>query len=603
MRIYTYFADMETKEKLKALRQAMQSHAIDAYVVFSNDPHQSEYLAPHWQNRTWLSGFDGSAGTLVVTADFAGLWTDSRYFLQAERQLRDSGIELQQLKIPHTPEYAAWLRDHLPRGATVGFDGGVVSIHTARHLERALAGKEIDLDTRFDLVDSIWTNRPALPAQPVFELPVSFAGESREDKLARLRKFLTDQELDYFLLIALDDVAWTLNLRGSDVDYNPVALSYLLVGRETTHWFGTVDQLTEAAATGLQAAGIVTHDYASLSHRIANLPAGSQIGVDPGQISVRLREACAEWHDLRHLDSPVRDWKGRKNTTEIAHWRNAMRRDGVALLRLYRWLRSELEQRPVSEVEVAERLSQFRGDQEHYRGESFSAIVGYGANGAIVHYRATPEHHALIRPEGILLLDSGGQYLDGTTDITRTFALGEPTPAQRRHFTRVLQGHIDLALARFPVGTCGAQLDSLARNPLWQDGLNYGHGTGHGVGFFLNVHEGPQSISANPRATNARRAFEAGMVTSNEPGYYREGEYGIRIENLVLCVADPDQEGWLRFDNLTLFPIERRLIDADLLSPGQLMYLNAYHARVADALGPLLTTEERDWLNEACAPL
>jgi Xaa-Pro aminopeptidase len=594
---------MDTKAKLRALRQAMREHFIDAYIVFSTDPHQSEYLAPHWQHRAWLSGFDGSAGTLIVTADYAGLWTDSRYFIQAERQLRGSGIELQKLKVPHTPEYEGWLREHLAPGSTVGFDGSVVSHRTAQRLERALGARQIDLESGFDLVGDSWPDRPPRPAEPVYELPVAFAGESREDKLARIRAFLAAEELDYYLLIALDDIAWTLNLRGSDVDYNPVALSYLLVGREKTFWFGASAQLTATAAAGLRAAEVTVHDYDALVSTLENLPAGRRIGVDPAQVCVDLRAVCDDWHEVVHTASPVRDWKGRKNATEIDHWRAAMRRDGVALLRLYRWLRTELEQGPVSEVAVAEQLARFRGEQEHYQGESFAAIVGYAGNGAIVHYRATPEHCALIRPEGILLLDSGGQYLDGTTDITRTFALGEPTAEQRRHFTLVLQGHIDLALARFPAGTSGAQLDILARNPLWRAGLNYGHGTGHGVGFFLNVHEGPQSISPNPRSAGAQRAFESGMVTSNEPGYYREGEYGIRIENLVLCVEDPEQKDWLRFENLTLFPIDRTLIDPALLTPPQLAYLDDYHAWVQEELSPLLEPAERAWLAAACAPL
>ncbi len=594
---------MDTKAKLRALRQAMREHFIDAYIVFSTDPHQSEYLAPHWQHRAWLSGFDGSAGTLIVTADYAGLWTDSRYFIQAERQLRNSGIELQKLKIPHTPEYEAWLGEHLAPGSTVGFDGSVVSHRTARRLERALGTRRIDLESGFDLVGDTWPDRPARPAEPVYALPATFAGESREDKLTRIREFLVAEELDYYLLIALDDIAWTLNLRGSDVDYNPVALSYLLVGRETAFWFGASAQLTDTAQAGLRAADVTVRDYDALVPTLENLPAGRRIGVDPAQVCVDLRAVCDGWHEVVHAASPVRDWKGRKNATEIGHWRAAMRRDGVALLRLNRWLRRELEQGPVSEVVVAEQLAAFRAEQEHYRGESFAAIVGYAANGAIVHYRATPEHYAMIRPEGILLLDSGGQYLDGTTDITRTFALGKPTAEQQRHFTLVLRGHIDLALARFPAGTSGAQLDVLARNPLWQAGLNYGHGTGHGVGFFLNVHEGPQSISPNPRSAGAQRPFEAGMVTSNEPGYYREGEYGIRIENLVLCVEDPERKDWLRFENLTLFPIDRALIDPSLLTPRQRDYLNEYHAWVREELSPLLGEEEREWLEAACASL
>ena len=592
-------------ERLRALRKAMVQHQISAYLVPSSDPHQSEYVAPRWETRAWLSGFDGSAGTLVVTHEEAGIWTDSRYFIQAEAQLAGTGVSLQKQRIPHAPEHVAWLAQHLKSGQRLGFDGRVVSLSQARLLKRKLTPKGIQLEASHDLAEMVWSDRPALPSSTIFDFGLQYAGAPREDKMARVREWLAQNELDAVVLTALDDIAWTLNIRASDVDYNPVCLSYLIIGKTTAQWFVGKERVGEELASAMSQAGVQLAAYDAIDDALRQFPASQRLAIDPAGLSFYHFELLAG-KDLAEHGSPITAMKAVKNETEIAHYRQVMRKDGVALLRLFRWLEQELQNRGVTEVEVAERLAQFRAQQPGYQGESFGAIVGYKGNGAIVHYRAMPDTCATLRQEGILLLDSGGQYLDGTTDITRTVALGPVTDDQRRHFTLVLKGMIALARAKFPRGTGGAQLDTLARQYLWQDGLNYGHGTGHGVGFFLNVHEGPQGFATSAVTSRGRTAFEPGMVTSNEPGFYRTDHYGIRIENLILCVANEttDYGEFLRFEDLTLFPIDQRLIDKKLLNQEEKDWLNDYHQQVWEQLSPLLDNDDEvNWLRKQCNPL
>lgn len=591
-----------TTTRLAALRQAMQQHRLDAYLIPSSDPHQSEYVAPRWDMRAWLSGFTGSAGTLIVTPDRAGLWTDSRYFLQAETQLAGTGIDLQKLNVPHAPEHQDWLAQQLPTGARLGLDGRVVALAQARALAQRLAAKGVELVTEYDLPGDIHPSRPPVPATSVFDFPASFAGESRAQKLVRIRQWLTDHQADAVLLIALDDIAWTLNVRASDVAYNPVCVSYLLVGQDYATWYLGAERVDATLLAALKNDGVAATDYAAIAPTLMALPDATRLCIDPNLLSCHFHQLLTG-KALVEIESPVAAMKAIKNDTEIAHWRQAMRKDGVALLRLFRWLSATLAQRGVTEVEVAEQLAHYRSQLPDYFGESFPAIVGYEANGAIVHYHAEPDRCATLAPRGILLLDSGGQYRDGTTDITRTVALGATTPEQRRHFTLVLKGMIALSVARFPEGTGGAQLDTLARQYLWQDGLNYGHGTGHGVGFFLNVHEGPQGFAPSAVTSRGRTAFRAGMVTSNEPGFYRSGQYGIRTENLMLCVEDQrtDFGTFYRFDTLTLFPIDRQLMDFSLLTADEIAWINAYHAEVHAGISPLLAdADELDWLREQC---
>lgn len=593
---------MTIPERISALRHAMEQHGIDAYLVGSADPHQSEYVATHWQSRQWLSGFDGSAGTLVVTQREARLWTDSRYFIQAETQLAGTGIELMKLNVPHTPEHLGWLADHLKPGQTLGYDGQVVSVKAAERIEKKLADIGVTINPDHDLLSDVWTDRPPLPATSPFEHPRDFLVQYRETKLKKMRDFLGDEGLDYYLVIGLDEIAWLLNVRANDVDFNPLCLSYLLVNRNGATWFVGSERIGTDMAEAMAAENIALAEYDDLLPELYRIGASNQpIGMDPNLASLAVYRA-AGGPTIIQIDSPIAAWKAIKGPEGLAHIRTAMARDGLALLRLRRWLTQEGIAKGVDEATIADRLAAFRAEGDHYFGESFPAIVGYRGNGAIVHYRAHHGDCAKIEAEGLLLLDSGGQYFDGTTDITRTFALGSPSVEERLHFTLVLQGHIDLAMARFPVGTTGVQLDVLARLPLWQNQLNYGHGTGHGVGYFLNVHEGPMSISPNPRAAGPKVPLRPGMVISNEPGYYAAGQHGIRVENLVAVRKEKD--GWLSFETLTVFPIERQLIQKELLSPRQRQWLNDYHAQVETALENLVETpEEREWLADACAPI
>lgn len=594
----------KSPEKIQALRAVMARHQMAAYLIPSSDPHQSEYVAPRWQTRFWLSGFSGSAGTVLVSMEAAGLWTDSRYFIQAEEELAGSGIELQRQKVPHAPEHVDWLASHMQSGSKLGFDGRVVSLATARYLERKLSPKGIQLEASHDLPGTFWEDRPEMPESEIADFSEAYAGKSRQEKLALIRTWLENNNADAVLLIALDDIAWTLNIRASDVDYNPVCLSYLLVRQDSAQWFVGTERVNETLQKKLDAAGVEVEDYTAVETQLHRFPASKKLAVDPATLSFYFYELLSG-KDLKELPSPVTSLKSIKNETEIRHYREVMKKDGVALLRLFRWLDETLKTRGVTEVEIGSQLAAFRAMQPNYRGESFSAIVGYKGNGAIIHYHALEESCSTVQAEGILLLDSGGQYLEGTTDITRTVAMGDPSMEQRQHFTLVLKGMIALSRARFPRGTSGAQLDTLARQFLWQEGLNYGHGTGHGVGFYLNVHEGPQGFATSAVTSRGSTAFLPGMVTSNEPGFYRTGEYGIRIENLILCVEGKSTVygDFLCFETLTLFPIDRRLLQFDMLTEEETAWLNNYHQQVLDGMLPLLNDDERSWLRQQCQPI
>ncbi|MCB0559175.1 MAG: aminopeptidase P family protein [Lewinellaceae bacterium] len=590
---------INVKEYLVALRREMQESHLDAFIIPSQDPHQSEYVADHWKARAWLSGFTGSAGVAVVTADHAGLWTDSRYFIQAEQELKGGPFELHPLKVPHAPEHIDWLLENLPQGSTVGCDGNIFSVAQVNHLRRKLGNKGIRIAYQEDLIGRIWKGRPPLPRDPAFELEESYAGQSRAEKIGLIRQRMKRGE--YYLVATLDDIAWALNIRGADVEYNPVCISYLLAGHKTVYWFVHKEKVPAELRQRLKEDGVQLRPYEEMEAFLKELDQDSPVLYDPDSTSINLYEALEEeqWKSSNNL---IRPMKAIKNETEVKHIREAMRKDGVALLKLYRWLEAELQNRTVSEYELAQQLAAFRKAQGNYFGESFAAIVGYAANGAIVHYKPEPDTCAAIRPEGILLLDSGGQYRGGTTDITRTTAFGDSTQEQRRNYTLVLKGHIALSRAVFPEGTAGVQLDILARMHLWREGLNYGHGTGHGVGFFLNVHEAPQGFTPNPRGERGETAFLPGMLTSNEPGYYKSGEYGIRIENLELCVEQTSGESgrFFAFEPLTLFPIDLKLAETELLTQEEKGWLNDYHRKVLKELTPLLNDDEHDWLAEKC---
>jgi Xaa-Pro aminopeptidase len=592
--------------RLAALRAAMQQHGVAAVLVPSADPHLSEYLPEHWQARAWLSGFTGSAGTLIVSREHAGLWTDSRYFSQAEQQLAGSGVTLMKLRVPHVSEHLEWLQQHLHKGDVLAAAGDSLALTTQRQIERRLAETGASLRTDLDLPGAIWPDRPALPQAPVVAHDPAYAGIPRADKFARLRKAMHKLRATHHLLSSLDDIAWLTNLRGSDVECNPVFLAHLLVhadGRATL--FVNRAKLSDALVASLAADGIGIADYASITSTLHELGAADRLLLDSGKVVAFISAAIAPAVHRIEAANPSTAFKAIKNAAELAHIREVMRRDGAALVRGFRRLEQRLAAgMALTELDVDTLLYEERSAQPGYVGESFATIAGYQANGALPHYRATPESHSALQAKGLLLVDSGGQYLGGTTDITRVLALGETTPEQRRDATLVMKGMIALSRARFPKGASGPQLDALARAPLWASCMDYGHGTGHGVGYFLNVHEGPHSIRP-PVTGGALVALEPGMISSIEPGLYKPGRHGIRHENLAVVVeAEQTEFGEFHaFETLTLCPFDRRALEPSLLNPEERAWLDDYHASVRAALSPLLEDADLEWLNRHCAPL
>lgn len=585
-----------TEERLAALRAQMKNNGIDAAIIPQADPHMSEYIASHWQARRWLSGFNGSAGTLVVPAAApAMLWTDSRYFLQAEAQLEGSEIQLMKEGLPETPTIEEWLTAHLQAGATVGVDGMLFSTGAMRSLRAALKSRGILLDTGFDPLPAIWADRPALPKCAVFVHEEKYAGRSAADKIADALEEARRHGADAVFVSALDQTAWLLNIRSRDVKYNPVATAFTYLGPEGNLLFIDRDKVGDDVAAYLASQGVQTRPYGSVTDFAASLSTQRRVLLDPASTAYGIMEAFGD--RAVESTSPLAMPKACKNEVQIAGVREAMRRDGAALVHAV----MELERRlgageTVTEMDVAEILLRHRSAMPLFFDESFGTIAGYGPHGAIVHYEADEVSNATLRPEGLLLIDSGAQYLDGTTDITRTICLGDPTQQERADFTLVMKGHIALATAIFPEGTCGTQLDALARQYLWQHGLSYLHGTGHGVGHFLNVHEGPQSIRLN----YVPAPLTPGMITSNEPGLYRAGVHGIRCENLVLTVPAFDTEfgRFYKFETLTLFPFDTRLLATEMMTEDELTWINRYHAHVYDTLAPALDESARAWLKE-----
>ncbi|MEM9884611.1 MAG: aminopeptidase P family protein [Bacteroidota bacterium] len=592
---------MNTAQNLHALRQAMIMWEIDAYIIPSSDPHQSEYVADHWKVREWLSGFDGSAGTLVVTQDWAGLWTDSRYFLQAEQQLAGSGIALMKKEVGKGLEYDEYLAEKLTAGSIVGLDGRLFSVFQLQLMEETLSLAEIEIAINSFLIESIWLKRPLLSDAPIVVHDLKYAGQSRVEKLSEIRAKMREMDADVYLVAALDEIAWLFNLRGSDTAFNPVFYAYASITKFETYLFVDAKKLSNVLQNQLAMDQIQIKAYGDFQNFIAKVAEEKVVLYDDKTLSAIHYIAIKS--DFQIELNLIKRLKATKNEVQLAHLRKTMEKDGFALLKTFRWLEQELSKRTVSEYELGVQIAHFRSQQSHYREESFHPIVGYEANGAIVHYRATEKVAAAIQNKGILLVDSGGQYLDGTTDITRTVALGTPSDAQKHHFTLVLKGHIALARICFPAGTSGHQLDVLARQALWKQHLDYGHGTGHGVGFFLNVHESPPGISPSASSSGERSEFLSGMIVSNEPGYYETGEYGIRIENLILCVKDQESEQYgtfLKFETLSLFPIDQQLIDFDLLDQEEINWLNNYHQEVYVRLLPYLNTREQEWLKNKC---
>ncbi|MFK7946143.1 MAG: aminopeptidase P family protein [Saprospiraceae bacterium] len=586
-------------KRLSDLRTLMQTYNLDAYIIPNTDPHQSEYITEHWRSMTWISGFDGSAGTLAVTNDFAGLWTDTRYFLQAEQQLAGSGVELVKLEAQGRAEYIDWLANNLKEGSEVGIDGKLFSIAQIAMMRKKFEAKGINLVACDDLIKVIWNDRPAIPANPIFIHDIIYAGKTRTEKIAQVREKMTEKNVNFHLLTALDDIAWLLNIRGNDVQCNPVAICYCLITPTNVQLFINPKKVTYEVSQILKTDGIELLDYLKIEAALKGLPKDTRILLSQHQVSHWLHSAIPTGTQLGFSPSIPHYAKAIKNEVEIGHFRKVMEKDGVAMVRFFKWLEENIGKERISELSAAKKLESFRAEQQHFVGNSFDAISGYKGHGAIIHYRVTPETDWEMTADGVYLLDSGGQYLDGTTDITRTVTLGNPTDEEKTAYTSVLKAHITLDLAHFPEGQAGRHLHAICKQHLWNQGLDYGHGTGHGVGFFLNVHEGPQRISDG---ANSNVPFEVGMVTSNEPGNYIEGKYGIRIENLILTTPS-EYEGFLKHETLTLCPIDKQLIDTNLMTNVEISWLNDYHQMVFNRLSPLLNEEEVEWLREKCAVL
>jgi Xaa-Pro aminopeptidase len=600
----------QIRVRIDALRGRMRERGLSTWIALSSDPHLSEYLPQRWQARRWLSGFAGSVGTLVVTADFAGLWVDSRYWVEAEGRLAGTGIQTVKASAATGIALFEWLAQNVEGGSKIGVDGACLGLALARSLQSAVEKRGAQLVTDLDLLDEIWSGRPALPDAAVVDRDGAYEALSRRDKLARVREQMQACGAQWHWVSSLDDIAWLLNLRGSDVPYNPVFLAHCLVGLDEVRLFVGPAKLAPPLRERLRADGIAVAAYEEASAALRALRAGDALLVDPRRVTWAMVQAVAPGVRLVEQINPSTLLKSRKSDAEIAHVRATMALDGAALCRFFHWLEQALERREtITELTIDERVTAERARQPGYVSRSFGTIAAFNANGAAPHYSATPESHAVICDsrgcgDGLLLIDSGGQYEGGTTDITRVVAIGRPSAEQCRDFTLVLKGMIQLSMAQFPRGTRSPMLDSLARAPIWAAGVDYGHGTGHGVGYFLNVHEGPQAISPH-LPPDPPTAMEPGMITSNEPGIYRPGRWGVRIENLLATVPALDGEfgEFLRFETLTLCPIDRRCIDRDLLRADESAWLDGYHRTVERRLAPLLEGDTLGWLRRACRPL
>lgn len=585
---------MNINKRLAALREFMGEKGLHAFIIPSTDSHLSEYPASHWASREWISGFTGSAGTVVVTREKAGLWTDSRYFLQGAKELEGADIELFKEGLPSTPSIEEWLTTELGKGEYVGIDGTVYAAKEAMNLTHKLNMKGLHLISDYDPFSKIWNDRPEIPTNTIFVLPEKYAGEAAHKKIARICDAVEKNGAESLLVASLDTIAWIFNIRGNDVKCNPVAVSYAYVSKEETVLFINPKKLTSEISDYLKAEGVTIAEYDKVFDYVSKLK--TPVCLDANKVTFKLYNTIPDGCRIIDMPSPADLMKSIKNDTEVQGIRNAMERDGVALVRFFMWLEKAVPGGNVTEIMIPEKLVEYRSQQKNFVGESFDTISGYGPNGAIVHYHVSNESSLAVKPEGLLLVDSGAQYFDGTTDITRTLAVGPLTDQMKKDYTMVLKGHINLATAIYPQGTRGSQLDILARKALWDEGLNYLHGTGHGIGHFLNVHEGPQNIRMNENPTT----LQPGMVTSNEPGLYRAGQYGIRIENLIRTKHEMTTEfgDFYSFETLTLCPIDTTPIVKEMLTEKEIIWLNEYHKFVYDRLSPLLTEDEKQWLKE-----
>ena len=585
------------RTRIQQLRLVLQRDQVAALLVPSSDPHLSEYLPLRWKGREWLSGFTGSVGTLIVTADFAGVWVDTRYWAQAEVELAGTGIELMKIPTGASQLHVDWLAANVIAGETIAVDGAVLGLAAARILEQAIKGRGITLRTDYDPLTEVWPERPSLPAAAVYEHLAPHAVTSRAEKLATLRKSMAAAGAHWHFISTLDDIAYLFNLRGADVNFNPVFLAHALIGEHGATLFVADGKVPDAVRAALAQDGVALAPYAQATAALAALPDGACLLLDPRRITLGLRSAVPAQVCVAEAINPTTFSKSRKLETEAVHVRAAMEQDGAALCEFFAWLEGALGHEVITELTIDEKITAARARRPGFVCPSFSTIAGFNANGAMPHYKATPESHATIAGNGLLLIDSGGQYLGGTTDITRVVPVGSITAEHRRDFTLVLKGTLALSATRFPRGTKSPMLDAIARAPIWSAGIDYGHGTGHGVGYFLNVHEGPQVIAASAMP-DAHTAMEPGMITSIEPGIYRPGKWGIRIENLVMNSAPETTEfgEYLRFETLTLCPIDTRCIDLDLMRADEISWLNAYHATVRARLAPHVTGAAKAWL-------
>ncbi|MGN9163707.1 aminopeptidase P family protein [Tissierellaceae bacterium HCP3S3_D8] len=587
---------MSIDERLKSLRKLMKDRGITAYIVPTADPHQSEYVADHYKSRAWISGFTGSAGTVVVTEEDAILWTDGRYFIQAESQLKGSEYKLFKMGIPGFPSYIEWLQDNLKDGETIGFDGRIYSQSAFEELEEKFKNKDIKFVYEYDLVGEIWSNRPEIPKRDVFIHEVKYTGLTGKEKIQRVRGIMDKKGADYFLIGSLDDIAWLYNIRGRDIVNNPVTISYGLVSMDGAYIFVDRDKINGEVERFLEENGVEVREYKEVVDVVGDIRKGSTVLLDKSRINRWLYDVIPEGcRIIDEMDITTR-LKGAKNEVEIKNQRNAYIKDGVALTKFLYWLDSNIGKIKITELSAGKKVEEFREEQDLYIEPSFGTISAYGANAAMAHYSADEDSNAVLQEKGLYLVDSGGQYLDGTTDITRTIALGDISDEEKRDFTLTLKGHINLNSARFLEGTTGYQLDIICRYPLWKEGIDFKHGTGHGVGFLLNVHEGPHRISSVPNNI----ALEKGMVVSIEPGVYKAGKHGIRIENIVVVDRDIETESgqFMKFETLSLAPIDLKAVDPSLLSQEEKDWLNNYHRNVYDKISPYLAEEEKTWLKE-----
>lgn len=583
------------KERIATLRQFMKAHKLAAFIIPTTDPHLSEYTASHWESRKWISGFTGSAGTIVITDKNAGLWTDSRYFLQAAEQIAGNDIQLFKEGLPGTPSITEWLCKTLKPNDCVGVDGQIFSVTEIERIKKELEICRISLNTEFDPMDELWKDRPDMPQAPAFIHLIQYAGKSCIEKVSEIRNAMAQNDADGLLVSALDEIAWTLNLRGSDVKCNPVVVSYLIITRQDIIYFIAPEKITQEVKEYLHSQGVTIKGYTELCDYLNSCQL-KKLQLNPVSTNYAAYSSINPDCQILCEKSPIALLKAIKNEQEIQGIHAAMVRDGLALVRFLRWLEQAVPAGNETEISIDNKLHELRAEQEFYMGESFDTIAGYKEHAAIVHYSATPESDAALHPEGFLLLDSGAQYLDATTDITRTIALGSLTEEEKKDYTAVLKGHIQLAMCKFPHGTRGAQVDILARLALWKSGMNFLHGTGHGVGVFLSVHEGPQSIRMNENPV----ILLPGMLTSNEPGIYKGGRHGIRIENLVLVCEDQETEfgTFYKFETVTMCPIDTTGIIKTMMTQEEIDWLNEYHQTVYKNLEAYLIPEEKEWLKE-----